>query len=290
MKKFTLKDVLASAAKWEVPEKRESKKPVRTNPVKKEETNQNSEQKEPIKDYKAEFKKTFNSMAPYKHRFQVWEDFIVLSACSLSNRVDGIHYAEREKMYLERIKTYKKEDVNKFADLLALLWLEIEKNPRQDVLGELFMVMDFGDNTKGQVFTPYSVCQLMALLTGGDVKKIIDEKGYVGVCDECCGSGALLIAKCWNVADELKNEHLIWQNHTLVVGQDIDMIAGLMAYIQLSIIGAAGYIKIGNSLTDPIKTGDKLDNYWFMPMFFNDVWRMRVMFHKADELLKEKPV
>ena len=68
------------------------------------------------------------------------------------------------------------------------------------------------------------------------------------------------------------------------------MIAGLMAYIQLSIIGAAGYIKIGNSLTDPIKTGDKLDNYWFTPMFFNDVWRMRVMFHKADELLKEKPV
>lgn len=59
MKKFTLKDVLASAAKWEVPEKRENKKPVRKNPVKKEETNQNSEQKEPIKDYKAEFKKNF---------------------------------------------------------------------------------------------------------------------------------------------------------------------------------------------------------------------------------------
>ena len=65
MKKFTLKDVLASAAKWEVPEKRENKKPVRKNPVKKEETNQNSEQKEPIKDYKAEFKKTFNSIIHY---------------------------------------------------------------------------------------------------------------------------------------------------------------------------------------------------------------------------------
>lgn len=39
MKKFTLKNVLASAAKREVPEKRENKKPVRTNPVKKEETN-----------------------------------------------------------------------------------------------------------------------------------------------------------------------------------------------------------------------------------------------------------
>lgn len=119
MKKFTLKDVLASAAKWEVPEKRENKKPVRKNPVKKEETNQNSEQKEPIKDYKAEFKKTFNSMAPYKHRFQVWEDFIVLSACSLSNRVDGIHYAEREKMYMDRIKTYKK----KISINLQTFWL-----------------------------------------------------------------------------------------------------------------------------------------------------------------------
>ena len=54
MKKFTLKDVLASATKREVPEKRENKKPVRTNPVKKEETNWNYEQKESIKDYKAD--------------------------------------------------------------------------------------------------------------------------------------------------------------------------------------------------------------------------------------------
>lgn len=58
-----------------------------------------------------------------------------------------------------------------------------------------------------------------------------------------------------------------WQNHILLVGQDIDHIAGLMCYIQLSVLGVPGFVKIGDTLADPIHWGDDLTNYWFTPGF-----------------------
>ena len=46
--------------------------------------------------------------------------------------------------------------------------------------------------------------------------------------------------------------YINYQNHVLVAAQDIDMTVALMCYIQLSLLGVAGYVKIGNSITDPI--------------------------------------
>ena len=51
--------------------------------------------------------------------------------------------------------------------------------------------------------------------------------------------------------------------------------AAQMAYIQLSLLGCAGYIKIGNSLTSPMEPGDCLEDYWFTPMYFGSVWQTR---------------
>ena len=60
---------------------------------------------------------------------------------------------------------------------------------------------------------------------------------------------------------------------------------GMMGYIQLSLLGAAGYVKIGNSLTDPMTAGDDSKNYWYTPMYFSDVWRYRRIFHSIDRLI-----
>ena len=48
-----------------------------------------------------------------------------------------------------------------------------------------------------------------------------------------------------------------------------------MCYIQLSLLGVAGYIKVGNSLTEPMCSDDSLENYWFTPMYCSDVWTIR---------------
>lgn len=70
-------------------------------------------------------------------------------------------------------------------------------------------------------------------------------------------------------------EHLNFQNHVLVSAQDIDELVALMCYLQISLLGVAGYVKVGNSLTEPITSDDTLENYWFTPMYFSDIWETR---------------
>ena len=57
--------------------------------------------------------------------------------------------------------------------------------------------------------------------------------------------------------------------------------------IQLSLIGAAGYVKIGNSLTDPMTKDDGAKNYWYTPMYFSDVWHWRRVWHSVDRLMRQ---
>lgn len=71
---------------------------------------------------------------------------------------------------------------------------------------------------------------------------------------------------------------LNYQNHVLVVAQDIDKTVALMCYIQLSLLGVAGYVKVGNSLTEPMTDNDNKENYWYTPMYFSPVWTMRRIF------------
>ena len=54
---------------------------------------------------------------------------------------------------------------------------------------------------------------------------------------------------------------------------------GSLEYIQLSLLGCAGYVRIGDSLADP-DTADPLfggsgSEYWKTPMFYHNVWAVR---------------
>jgi len=230
---------------------------------------------EAIHDHEKEFLQIFKQLT-YQHRsWDVWKDFVVMAACALSNPVDSSHYDEREAIYMQIIKTYKKSEQELFPQLLAEVVMALEKNPEQDFLGHIFMGLDLGSDSKKQIFTPYHVCQLMAEVTMGDFVQEVKDKGYITICDPCCGAGATLIASLNVAKEKLGKERLNFQNHVLFAAQDIDQTAALMCYIQLSLLGVAAYIKIGNTLTDPMVSGDSLENYWFTPMYFSDVWVMR---------------
>lgn len=97
-----------------------------------------------------------------------------------------------------------------------------------------------------------------------------------------------MIAGVNEARKQLEKANLNHQNHVLVVAQDIDECVALMCYIQLSLLGVAGYVKVGNSLTEPMTTGDKLDHYWFTPMYFSNIWTMRRIFRGFDALMNEK--
>lgn len=244
--------------------------------------------KEPERlDARKEFLKVFKQLT-YRHRaWDIWRDFITMFACSISNSLDKTHYDEREKMYLKIIRKYNKQEQNLFPELAAHTVVALEENPEQDFLGGIFMELGLGNGSNGQFFTPYHVCDLMAKIAmNNDVINEVKKKGYITINDSCCGAGATLIAGIHEARRQLEKENLNFQNHVLVVAQDIDMTVALMCYIQLSLLGIAGFIKVGNTFTEPIREGDSTENYWFTPMYFSDVWRMRRIFHQMDELLK----
>jgi hypothetical protein len=111
-----------------------------------------------------------------------------------------------------------------------------------------------------------------------DKEHRVEQDGYISINDPCCGAGATLIAGIHAARKQLEKANLNYQNHLLIVAQDIDETVALMCYIQLSLLGVAGYVKVGNSLTEPMTDSDDKENYWFTPMYFSNIWVLRRIF------------
>lgn len=259
--------------------------PQTTEPEKKEET---PKQKKPAEKKSKKvltpekaFLEAFGRLTNRHRAWESWRDFITMFACSLSNPTDKEHYDEREALYLRTIKKYNKKEQELFPELAAHTVMALEKNPEQDFLGSIFMSLNLGNEHNGQFFTPYHVCELMAEVTMEDVVQKVKKDGYISIHDPCCGAGATLIAGIHAARKRLEKEKLNYQNHILVAAQDIDMIVALMCYIQISLLGVAGYVKIGNSLTEPITDMDSKENRWFTPMYFSSIWTMRRLFGRC---------
>lgn len=240
-------------------------------------------------EYYQEFRSKFQQLlSPRSRPIDIWRDFIVMSACAMSNTVDKSHYDEREKRYLETINKYEKSQQHIFPELYADVVMALDENPEQDFLGRMFMDLHLDYEELKQIFTPYHVCQLMADVTMGDLVQQVEEQGYVSINDCCCGAGANLIAAINSARHMLEDAGLNFQNHILVIGQDIEELVALMCYIQISLLGVAGYIKVGNALTEPMTSDDRMENYWFTPMYFSDVWHTRRMIHRFMDLFEKE--
>ena len=240
-------------------------------------------------DDKKYFIETFSKLVSERNRpWDIWKDFVLMTACAFSNAVDKTHYDEREDRYLKAIAKYRKEEQALFPELLAEMTVALEKNPDQDFLGEVYMRMRLGSDELKQIFTPYNVCHLMALATMGNVAEQVEKSGFITVHDDCCGGGATLIAAANVARNDLEKAGFNFQNHILFSAQDIEETVALMCYIQLSLLGVAGFVKVGNSLTDPIRNGDSLENYWFTPMYFSDIWHTRRVISQMMDILREE--
>ena len=229
-----------------------------------------------LPNYEKEFLRIFKTLCHRHRSWDIWKDFITMFACSLSNTSDKSHYDEREALYMRTIKKYPKQEQTMFPDLVAYTVMALDRDPEQDFLGKIYMDLNLSNTSRGQFFTPYDVCELIAKVSmGDDVIDIVEKNGYITIHDPCCGSGSTLIAGIQEVKSQLEKVKLNYQNHILVAAQEIDYTTALMCYIQLSLLGVAGYVKIENALTKPISRDDTSENYWFTPMYFFDIWITR---------------
>ncbi len=242
-------------------------------------------------DHQKAFLKIFNSLCGRFNRWQVWQDFVMVTAIEISNATDKQNAPERTKTYQTIISKYSDAEQNKFAELLAEVILGMEQNPDQDFLGELYMLCELGNDASGQFFTPYDVCRCMVEISGGS-DPAAENAGFFSVSDPACGAGATLLA----FLNVCKRRNICYHNKVLVVAQDIDFIVGLMCYIQCSFMGCAGYVVIGDTLVNPATAYDKRgllpagpqNRIWYMPFFSTDIWYMRRQIAQMNLLLEPK--
>lgn len=212
-------------------------------------------------------------------KWEIWQDFIIMMAVSIANTFPGPHRAQREKLYQDHAAKYQTKELEVFARMAAEVVDALEHNPEQDVLGELFMLLGLSNEWKGQFFTPYNVCQMMAMMTcGPSLKDALEEKRWFSVNDPACGAGATLIA----MANECRRQGINYQTSVLFVAQDIDFLASCMCYIQLSLLGCAGYVVVDDSIIHPAQCYDaeallpaNHQDVWITPMYYRDVWEER---------------
>lgn len=241
-------------------------------------------QKELVKKFDAFFNKGYS-------RWEVWSDWVTLSAIAISNATDASHAEQREAQYRTISKKYTKPDMELFSEILALFVVALEENPDQDFLGELYMCLEFGNDTAGQFFTPYDVCYCMAQITA-DIPRLtqeIKDKGWISVNDPACGAGALLVA----FANVCRKNDINYQTQVLFVAQDIDYLVGMMCYLQMSLLGMPGYVVIGDTLVSPGTSYDRRGlipadngNIWYTPMLRRSVWQYRILAAHMDVLTR----
>ncbi|HHR3897965.1 TPA: zincin-like metallopeptidase domain-containing protein [Salmonella enterica] len=194
------------------------------------------------------FVSLFNQTAPEVHRWQVFSDFVHMAACSLYN---AIHRDEDfEADYMRRVGRYSREDANNMSRLLAEVIEGLEFCPT-DFLGQIFMNLELGSDRLGQYFTPYNVCYTMARMTLSDGLSVLTsgERDFITVSDPACGAGGLIVA----MAEAMLEAGFNPQKQMVVYCVDIDPLAAMMCYIQLSLMGIPAIVATGNSLTVEIK-------------------------------------
>ena len=234
-----------------------------------------------------QFCEIFDSLCRQFSRWEIWSDFVVMSAIAISNTVDHTNAKVREEAYKKIAGKYKPAECERFAEMLAAVVTGMDNNPDQDFLGELYMSLELGNDHAGQFFTPYSVCRCMAEITDTDLKARIERDGWVSVNDPACGAGALLVA----FANDCRRQGINFQTSVLFTAQDIDYTAGLMCYLQLSLLGCPGYVTIANTLTHPQTCLDRRgliprpgENIWYTPFYFRDIWQYRRIGAQMDLL------
>lgn len=199
-----------------------------------------------------------------RHLWEVFGDFIEMGALAMANSVDLAQREPREARYLQLIQRCEPDEQQLFPKMLGELVLALEYGP-DDVLGKVFGELDLGNSARGQFFTPYELCRLMARLNIGDgaeVRQRIEQRGFIRLNEPAAGAGAMVIA----MAESLQEQQINYQQHLHAIAQDVDSRAVHMAYLQFSLLHIPAVVILGNTLTLEER------EHWYTPTHIIGLW------------------
>ena len=203
----------------------------------------------------------------YRHGIStVFDDYLIIASCMISNVIDKVHFEEREALYMRTIKKYSKEEIQKYVELPAMVINALEHDLYStDLLGEMFHCLNQSNSRNGQFFTPKHVADFMAEIMIGPKCDEIESRGHITICEPTCGSGVMVIA----AANSLYKNHYNPSQNMCVLACDNDIRCARMAYIQLSYLGIPAVVVHGDSLA--------MDEYerFYTPVYILGGWIWR---------------
>ena len=105
------------------------------------------------------FKSIFYELARKHGTHTVWNDFITIIACVISNLADSRFYMERKQLAIETAKRYTIDEYKNIRNLAVITSAALHENPEQDFLGEMFMELKLNDQKKDRslrrTFSPH---------------------------------------------------------------------------------------------------------------------------------------
>lgn len=228
--------------------------------------------------------KMYNSLIGSHQLWELWQDSMTMFALSISNTVDGRYRDKREAMYMDIAHKYTKDEMQVFPKIFGEIIMQLEAEPEQDLLGDLYMQLDLGSHWHGQFFTPYNLCAMIAKTQLGQKEYTVENVKPISVCDCACGGGALLIASAHEFRKAIQHTGLNAQHYICLFAQDLSQVSAMMCYVQLSLLGCAAKVKLGDSLMNPLVEQDNGSDIWYTPMWFSDVWTIRRLIGRMDKI------
>lgn len=222
--------------------------------------------------------KLMRQAAGRHHLWDVFADFCEMAALSIANTCDIAQREKREARYLDRIRRYEPAEQKLFPEMMAALVDRMEAGP-DDVLGRLFSELELHNADRGQFFTPYSVCQLMARVQIGDgarLREAVERQGFVTVSEPACGAGAMMIA----FAEAMREAGIEPQRHMHATCQDVDSRGVHMCFLHLSLLHIPAIIIQGNTLTMECR------EVWYTPAHILGGWSYRLKINHAHPLIQ----
>lgn len=152
-----------------------------------------------------------------------------------------------------------------FPKLLGQLIDALDNEPR-DILGPLYMELEIANKDAGQFFTPPELSDLMAQLTFADMLGKLETQPFITAGEPACGAGGMILALIKVMIAKGYNP----SQHIWVQCIDVDRLAVLMCYIQLSLWNVPAEIIVGNTLSWEIR------EIWYTPVHHLGFWKYRL--------------
>ncbi|NEI71020.1 N-6 DNA methylase [Rhizobium lusitanum] len=227
--------------------------------------------------------KLFESLR-YRHDlYGVFSDWCECAAISLSNAIDLNTREKREQRYMDIVKRYERHELEVFPQILGEVVMALETAP-QDILGSTFHALELHNKARGQFFTPYELCRLMAQLqvSGKEPEAIIKERGFLTAHEPAVGAGATVIA----LAEALMDAGVNYQQHLHVVAVDVDPRAVHMSYVQFSLMHIPAHVIVGDTLRMTFSED------WYTPAHIMGGWsrKLRSAQLKAPTVVDAPPL